>query len=426
MSSETARSGYMNNKKLLIGGVIAAVFIAMMAFILFEGTKKTVLLTADGEQIEVYTHAKTVEDVLTEQEIDLAKHDYVSPAKTKEVEDGSEIEWIPAQELAVVVDGEEEKIWTTKSTVREVLDEAGVEVNEHDEISPALSASVKDAEAINVTKAMEVKLVDGGKERVVWSTPTSVKELLEREKVALQGDDRLDGLSLDDPIQAEKAIEVLRIDRERNDVEIATEFDVEKREDASLPEGQTKIIQEGQKGKKVRTYEVTMKNGERVMSEVVDEKVISEPKKKVIAVGTKKPEPKPEPKVEPKPEVATNNNATNKAPAKNTTPSRDNSKAPSGGREFYVEATAYTPYCTGCSGISAAGINLRANPNMKLIAADPRVIPMGTKVWVEGYGHAVVGDTGGAIKGNRIDVLMPTKAQAYKWGRKQVKIKILN
>ncbi|MFX6153002.1 3D domain-containing protein, partial [Acinetobacter baumannii] len=52
--------------------------------------------------------------------------------------------------------------------------------------------------------------------------------------------------------------------------------------------------------------------------------------------------------------------------------------------ELYVIATAYTAYCTGCSGTTATGINLRANPNAKVIAVDPRVIPLGTKVYVEG------------------------------------------
>lgn len=63
---------------------------------------------------------------------------------------------------------------------------------------------------------------------------------------------------------------------------------------------------------------------------------------------------------------------------------------------------------------------------MKLIAVDPAVIPLGSKVWVEGYGEAVAGDTGGAIKGHKIDVLMPSTSKAKAWGRKTVKIKILN
>ena len=74
-----------------------------------------------------------------------------------------------------------------------------------------------------------------------------------------------------------------------------------------------------------------------------------------------------------------------------------------------MTATAYTAFCNGCSGRTATGLNLRANPNMKVIAVDPRVIPLGTKVYVEGYGYAVAADTGGAIKGYKIDVIFAIK-----------------
>ena len=63
-----------------------------------------------------------------------------------------------------------------------------------------------------------------------------------------------------------------------------------------------------------------------------------------------------------------------------------------------MRATAYTAYCEGCSGVTANGTDIRSNPNLKVIAVDPRVIPLGTRVWVEGYGEAIAADTGGAIK----------------------------
>lgn len=94
--------------------------------------------------------------------------------------------------------------------------------------------------------------------------------------------------------------------------------------------------------------------------------------------------------------------------------------------ELTVTATAYTAYCTGCSGTTAYGIDLRSNPNQKVIAVDPRIIPLGTKVWVEGYGEAIAGDTGGAIKGHKIDVFIPSYDSAMEWGVKKVKLKVLN
>ncbi|NYF24814.1 3D domain-containing protein [Sporosarcina sp. JAI121] len=96
------------------------------------------------------------------------------------------------------------------------------------------------------------------------------------------------------------------------------------------------------------------------------------------------------------------------------------------GKELLVTATAYTAYCKGCSGTTAYGIDLRTYPNQKVIAVDPKIIPLGVKVWVEGYGEAIAGDTGGAIKGKKIDVFIPTYDGAMAWGVKKVKVKILN
>ncbi|AVR30516.1 MULTISPECIES: 3D domain-containing protein [Bacillus cereus group] len=113
------------------------------------------------------------------------------------------------------------------------------------------------------------------------------------------------------------------------------------------------------------------------------------------------------------------------------------SKPTAGGKEIYVEATAYTAdpgengYAPGQQVFSAwgpggKGYNLTANPGMKLIAVDPSVIPLGKTVNVEGYGVAIAADTGGAIKGHRIDVLMPDKGSSSSWGRRTVKVTILN
>ncbi|WP_201714966.1 3D domain-containing protein [Rossellomorea arthrocnemi] len=94
-------------------------------------------------------------------------------------------------------------------------------------------------------------------------------------------------------------------------------------------------------------------------------------------------------------------------------------------KEITVEATAYTADCEGCSGTTATGMNLKENPDAKVIAVDPDVIPLGSKVYVEGYGYATAEDTGGAIQGNRIDVFIPSKDQAVDFGRKTVNVKIL-
>ncbi|RDW18335.1 hypothetical protein CWR48_12195 [Oceanobacillus arenosus] len=94
------------------------------------------------------------------------------------------------------------------------------------------------------------------------------------------------------------------------------------------------------------------------------------------------------------------------------------------GKTFTMTSTAYTLESSGGSGVTSTGIDLRKNPNAKVIAVDPSVIPLGSVVHVEGYGYAIAGDIGGAIKGNKIDVYVPTHKAALNWGRRTVKVTI--
>ncbi len=114
------------------------------------------------------------------------------------------------------------------------------------------------------------------------------------------------------------------------------------------------------------------------------------------------------------------------APKQDQEPVENETSARSDGNEMTVTATAYTASCNGCSGVTATGIDLRKNPGQKVIAVDPAVIPLGSKVEVEGYGTAIAGDTGGAIKGHKIDLFIPSQSEAMDFGVKQVKIKVLN
>ena len=121
------------------------------------------------------------------------------------------------------------------------------------------------------------------------------------------------------------------------------------------------------------------------------------PVKKVVTAPAPAPSPAP---------AAASVAAAPAAPSTETPEPADTNK------EITVKATAYTASCEGCSGITATGVNIKDNPDEKVIAVDPDVIPLGSKVYVEGVGEATAADTGGAIKGNRIDVFIPTEKAA--------------
>lgn len=92
----------------------------------------------------------------------------------------------------------------------------------------------------------------------------------------------------------------------------------------------------------------------------------------------------------------------------------------------YYNASAYTAKCAGCSGITKTGKNIRNQSiDHRVVAVDPTVIPLGSVVEVEGLGRFTALDTGGAIKGFKIDVLMQSKKQAYDFGRKPLKVRVI-
>ncbi|MFJ8066774.1 ubiquitin-like domain-containing protein [Psychrobacillus sp. NPDC096426] len=399
MSNNTMKNLFfhsLRSKQTLVTVASLLLFLAVVSFVLFEGTKKTVALTVNGEQQEILTHANTVGELLQQRNIVVAKEDFLQPSVNTSIKNNIAIEWEQARQIEITVDGEIQTINTTEHLVSEILAKANVPINEHDAITPAADAEVGPNNKIAIEKAFEVTLLDSNEEKKVWSTSTTVADFLKLHNIQLNEFDRVER-QMEDLVVPDSVIKVVRVEKVTDVVEEATNFAVETKKDDSLLKGKEKVVQAGEKGTVSRTYNVVKENGVEVSRNIISEKVIKEPTKKVVAVGSKV-----------------------------VTASVSRGETDSAEKEFYVTATAYTAYCNGCSGVTTTGINLKSNPDVKVIAVDPKVIPLGSKVWVEGYGYAVAGDTGGAIKGNKIDLFMPSKSKAYDFGRKKVRIKVLN
>jgi len=392
--------GSLRSKQTVISIISLVLFVSVISFVLYQGTKKSVTLDADGEKIEVTTHAKTVEQLLQDQNIDVAEHDKISPSLNTKIVNGLAISWEQAKEVTISVDGNQSKVWTTETQVKDILKEANIEVSEHDSLAQGIDTEIGADNKIDIQKAFQVSLVDGVNKRQVWSTSTTVANFLKQQGIQLNEFDRVEN-NLKDVITPQSKITVVRVEKVIDVVEESLDFAIEKKQDASLQQGKQKVVTAGQNGLVTKTYEVVKENGQVVAKNLQSKNVVKESKKQVVAVGTKT------------------------VVASAATVSRGSSE-PASGKEFYVTATAYTPNCTGCSGISATGINLKSNSGLKVIAVDPSVIKLGSKVWVEGYGTAIAGDTGGAIKGNRIDILVQSESQASNWGVRKVRIKVLN
>lgn len=183
-------------------------------------------------------------------------------------------------------------------------------------------------------------------------------------------------------------------------------YDTEIRENPNLEEGKENVLQEGENGELSIITKENYSGAELISSEVVEELVTKEAKNKIIERGTKKEEipiPVVELKKEKQPASVTASTVTNNSTSLN------------------VVATGYTPGDPGCTGITYTG----TKASRGTIAVDPKVIPFGTKLYIPGYGYGVAADTGGAIKGNKIDLCYETRTEALNWGIKNITVYIV-
>ncbi len=383
---------FRRNKALIL---IASflVIASLTGLFIYQGTKKNVSLTLNGNKKEIKTHAETVHELLGELKINYKKQDYLSPSVNAKVKDNMQIVWKPAYMVILKLNGEEKKVWTTRKTVKEFLAESEIAIKEQDQLSIPLEAKIKQGLIINLDTAFQVVVNDGGEERTVWSTSTTVADFLEQQGIKLNELDRVEP-GLDQMIGENVPINIVRVEKVTDVVEEPLEFATVTQKDSNLESGKQQVVQEGKTGKVQKTYEVILENGQEVSKTLISENVMENATDKIVAVGTKEM-------------------------------TQLVSRGTETGKEFYVSSTAYTASCNGCSGKTATGIDLHANPGAKIIAVDPSVIPLGTKVYVEGYGYAIAADTGTCIKGNKIDVFFASQSDAYRWGQRTVKIKIL-
>jgi 3D (Asp-Asp-Asp) domain-containing protein len=167
-------------------------------------------------------------------------------------------------------------------------------------------------------------------------------------------------------------------------------YPVKKVDDPYLPPGQTEIRSPGQPGVLLKTYRVTTENDVEVKRQEIGSQVVKQPVPRLIACGIQ-------------------------TDAGERKASRGN-----GGktlRTIQVVATAYTR--TGDR--TATGVW----PYVGGVAVDPNVIPLGSKLYIDGYGPARAVDTGGLIKGNRIDLYFDSEAECLAWGRRVVEVDIM-
>lgn len=242
-----------------------------------------------------------------------------------------------------------------------------------------------------------VTVVDGDMEIPVTTRARYVEDVLKAAGIELGPLDRVD-TGLLATVANGMTVRVIRVKEVEEIVEKAIPFETRHKLDRNLTKGQTRIVQSGVEGLKRQTVLVRYENSKPVDRRVISEVVVRPPQAKIVAHGTKE-----EPKI---------------------------LKTSAGifryDKVLVMEATAYEPGPRSC-GIHADGITaigIKAEPGV--VAVDPKVIPLRTKLFIEGYGPAIAADTGSAIKGMRIDLCFNTVEEALQYGRRKVKVYILS
>jgi uncharacterized protein YabE (DUF348 family) len=377
-----------------------------------------VVLQVDGTTYDMRTHAATIDQLLSEADVAITGRDSVlengalistnapidpprlaaarvlpsDPATAPRID----IEVRRAVPFTIVEDGREIQTTTSRPTVAQALREAGKTIGPGDRVAPDAQAAIESDARIELRHAKAVTVTLPHDHQVLYTFAATVGDALSAAGITLPEGAFIDP-SADTQISAGMSVRVVQLSA-GSDVE--TEY-VESRtvyvSDPSLGPGETRT-ERGHDGVRIRHYDVAFVNGEEAGRTLLDETLDPEPVDTVIYYPIQR-------------------GANDAAPA-------DGSAVV---RSLRVYATWYSPASSGRAssdpsyGHTATG----AVVTYGIVAVDPDVIPLGTKMFIPGYGYAVAADTGGAVKGYIIDLGYPDGVQVG-WQSKWVEIDILS
>ena len=290
------------------------------------------------------------------------------------------------------INGKTKTVFTYEKTVGDFLKKEGIVLKNKDLVSPSLDKVIDKDMKIVISSPKSYHIKDGDKTLIAEASGYTVADVLDNLDIKLNKLDRV-SLPLDEIAKEGMEIKIDRVVVENLENKIEIPFETESRENKDMFEGEKKVITKGEVGQKTESLKNTYVNGVLETTEVIKSEITKDPVKEVVEVGTKKAA---------------------------AAPNGKNAK-----RVIVMQATAYDP-----SAGSKTAMGTRAR--VGAVAVDPRVIPLGSKLYIESmdgfasYGYATAEDTGGAIKGNRIDLFYNSNAEANRFGRRNVKVYVLD
>lgn len=312
------------------------------------------------------------------------------------------------KEVIIYDDGKKIVIKTIKSTVGDALEQVGVKLSPDDytNVKPETKLQKKSINEIHIKRAVPINVVVDGRQQTIMTTAETVKDALAKKSISVNVMDKVEGAKLNDKIKKDMKFNIVRVKEEIVSEEIPIPYKTINKDNPKLKHGIKRSVSEGSEGKREKIYKVVTEDGKEVERTLLKENVALNPVDKIVEHGTLL-----------------------------------GYKTSRGDFLRYekvldMRATAYTASYADTGkhpghpefGITYTGVRARKG----IIAVDPRVIPLGTKVYVEvagntpDYGYAVAADIGSAIKGDLIDLYFDSQSFVNKWGCKRVKVYILS
>jgi 3D (Asp-Asp-Asp) domain-containing protein len=281
---------------------------------------------------------------------------------------------------------------TYANTVFEFLEENKITLNYGDIVSPALDTAIGKETKIDVEKGSTVTVYIDKTPVYVSTNAQTVGELMDELQKSGSLTEKYLLADLSDAEQITSGMEIFVSSMIENTYYITKEipFQTVTAFNNTLPVAHEAVIQEGKSGYREIIVKELIIEGEVISSDLIESKILKDPVDCIIEKGS-----------------------ANALIVDNQTIAYKDS--------FTVTATGYSRMQANLSDYTYTGVLAERG----VIAVDPSVIPLGTKVYIEGYGFASCEDTGGAIKGTKIDLCFDTVEECYQWGVQDVKIYIL-
>lgn len=288
--------------------------------------------------------------------------------------------------VILAVDGTQIHARTFARTVGDFLKSRGVVLLEKDEVTPSPDAPLSNGAVVTVNRAQDVCIAVDGRELSARTRASTVGEALADCGVALGQQDEVSP-ALDTPVAGGMVISVTRVRTDELVEEAPLEYGVQKKYTVTLPQGVTRVAREGSEGIERRTWRITYRDGKEAVRVLASREIVVPPVDELLLVGSG---------------MSVSRGGENIRYAEC--------------REMLASGYTYTGRATA-SGVA---------PHYGVAAVDPSVIPIGTRMYVDGYGYATALDLGSSIVGNRIDLFFESRAEALEWGLRWVKVYILN